>query len=93
MSRSGYYEWLRRPEKVKVDVLSQKVKRIFIDSRKTYGTRRIKKKLAAEGILASRKRIRRIKEYIEMFYRCRYCVQQTDSFHRVVLREVASGRF
>jgi hypothetical protein len=69
VSRSGYYEWLRRPEKVKVDVLSQKVKRIFIDSRKTYGTRRIKRKLAAEGILASRKRIRRIKEYIEMFYR------------------------
>ncbi|HHZ06957.1 MAG TPA: IS3 family transposase, partial [Clostridiales bacterium] len=38
----------------------QKVKRIFTKSRKTYGTRRIKKKLAAEGIVVSRQRIRRI---------------------------------
>ncbi|MGB4401927.1 MAG: IS3 family transposase, partial [Bacillota bacterium] len=60
VSRSGYYEWLRRPKKVKVDVLPQKVRQIFMESRKTYGTRRIKKKLAAEEIVWSRKRIRRI---------------------------------
>ena len=59
VSRSGYYDWLRRPAKTDVDVLGQKIKRIFKKSRKTYGTRRIKKQLAVEGIVASRQRIRR----------------------------------
>jgi putative transposase len=59
VSRSGYYEWLKRPAKTGVDILGQKIKRIFKKSRKTYGTRRIKKQLAAEGIAASRQRIRR----------------------------------
>ena len=57
VSRSGYYRWFRRPEKRSVDVLGQKVKRIFQKSRKTYGTRRIKKQLAVEGVVASRQRI------------------------------------
>ena len=59
VSRSEYYRWLRRPEKRSVDVLGQKVKRIFQKSRKTYGTRRIKKQLAVEGVVASRQRISR----------------------------------
>jgi transposase InsO family protein len=59
VSRSGYYDWLRRPAKTGVDVLGQKIKRIFRNSRKTYGTRRIKKQLAIEGITASRQRISR----------------------------------
>ncbi|HHY31300.1 MAG TPA: IS3 family transposase, partial [Syntrophaceticus sp.] len=59
VSRSGYYKWLRRPEKREVDVLGQKIKRIFQKSRKTYGTRRIKKQLEAEGIVVSRQRISR----------------------------------
>jgi putative transposase len=59
VSRSGYYDWLRRPAKTNVDVLGQKIKRIFKNSRKTYGTRRIKKQLAIEGIAASRQRISR----------------------------------
>lgn len=58
-SRSGYYKWLRRPQKREVDVLGQKIKRIFHKSRKTYGTRRIKKKLEGEGIAVSRQIIRR----------------------------------
>jgi transposase InsO family protein len=57
--RSGYYKWLRRPEKRDVDILGQKIKRIFQKSRKTYGTRRIKKQLEVEGIAVSRQRIRR----------------------------------
>jgi transposase InsO family protein len=57
VSRSGYYEWLRRPAKRSADILGQKIKRIFIKSRKTYGPRRIRKQLAAEGIAVSRQRI------------------------------------
>jgi putative transposase len=59
VSRSGYYEWLKRPQKEDVDILGQKVKRIFKNSRKTYETRRIKKQLETEGIVASRQVIRR----------------------------------
>jgi putative transposase len=59
VSRSGYYDWLRKPAKISVDVLGQKIKRIFIKSRKTYGTRRLKKQLAKEGVVASRQRISR----------------------------------
>ncbi|MGI6627797.1 MAG: IS3 family transposase [Bacillota bacterium] len=59
VSRSGYYGWLKRPEKKKVDILAQKVKRIFKKSHKAYGTRRIKKQLEAEGLVVSRQRIRR----------------------------------
>jgi putative transposase len=53
VSRSGYHKWLRRPTKRDVDVIGQKIKRIFKKSRKTYGTRRIKKQLEAEGIAVS----------------------------------------
>jgi len=59
VSRSGYYGWLKRPRRRKVDILGQKVKRIFKKSRNTYGTRRIKKQLEAEGLFISRQRIGR----------------------------------
>lgn len=59
VSRSGYYDWLRRPARTDVDILGQKIKRVFKKSRKTYGARRIKKQLEVEGIVASRQRIRR----------------------------------
>ena len=39
--------------------MGQKIKRIFKKSRKTYGTRQIKKQLEAEGIAVSQQRISR----------------------------------
>ncbi|WP_084711068.1 IS3 family transposase [Syntrophaceticus schinkii] len=39
--------------------MGQKIKRSFQKSRKTYGTRRVKKQLEAEGIVVSRQRISR----------------------------------
>ena len=57
VSRSGYYVWLKRPHKVTVDIFGQKVRRIFEESRRTYGTRRVKRELQAEGVKASRTRI------------------------------------
>jgi len=59
VSRSGYYDWQKRPIKIEIDILGQKIKRVFNKSRKTYGTRRIKKQLAVEGTVASRQRISR----------------------------------
>jgi putative transposase len=63
VSRSGYYEWLRRPPRAQVDADQQvrdKVQRYFVQGRGTYGTRRIKHLLAREGVQVSRRRIGRV---------------------------------
>jgi transposase InsO family protein len=63
VSRSGYYEWLRRPPRAQADADQQvrdKVQRYFGQGRGTYGTRRIKHLLAREGVQVSRHRIGRV---------------------------------
>lgn len=61
--RSGYYDWLERPESSRVAAdkrLSQEIKTVFDKNRKTYGTRRIKLDLAEIGEIVSRPRIGRL---------------------------------
>ncbi len=63
VSRSGYYEWLQKPPLTKPlekQRLMEKIKMLFIQSRMTYGTRRMKQALAKEGIQISRKRIKKL---------------------------------
>src|SRR5919199_4970534 len=63
VSRSGYYEWLRRPPRAGAAVDQQvhaKVQHYFAQGRGTYGTRRIKHLLAQEGLRVSRRRIGRV---------------------------------
>src|SRR4029450_3772368 len=62
VSRSGYYEWLRRPpsNQAAAQQLQEKVQRYFTQGRGTYGTRRMKHLLAQEGLQVSRRRIGRI---------------------------------
>ncbi len=64
VSRSGYYDWLQRPEsnhKIEDMRLSQKIKVIHSNSRGNYGTRPIKKELEEEhGDKVSRRRIGRL---------------------------------
>jgi HTH-like domain len=63
VSRSGYYEWLGRPPSTHADVdqqLQEKVQRYFAQGRGTYDTRRIKHRLAQEGLQVSRRRIGRL---------------------------------
>jgi putative transposase len=63
VSRSGYYEWLRRPPHAPAEAeqhLQQKVQHCFAQGRGTYGTRRIKYLLAKEGLIVSRRRIGRM---------------------------------
>lgn len=65
VSRSGYYEWLERPEpeRLKKDkALIAVIKPIFKEGRSTYGTRRIKKKLSQQNSVVSRRRIGRLME-------------------------------
>ena len=82
VSRSGYYDWQKRPIKIEIDILGQKIKRVFNKSRKTYGTRRIKKQLAVEGTVASRQRIsRKMAEQGLIAKACRKTRATTDSNH------------
>ena len=63
VSRSGYYEWLDSPEVLKTrqdKELTRIITSIFKEGRSTYGTRRIKKKLALQGKTISRRRLSRL---------------------------------
>jgi putative transposase len=63
VSRSGYYEWLRRSPCAQAEAeqaLQDKITRYFAQGRGTYGTRRIKHLLAQDGLQVSRRRIGRI---------------------------------
>jgi putative transposase len=63
VSRSGFYEWLSRPESARQQSdqrLSEDIKRAFEDSRENYGTRRIQQALRDQGQSVSRARIGRL---------------------------------
>ena len=62
VSRSGYYEWrTRQPSKQLEDKhLTQRVVALFWQGRGCYGTRRLKRLLAQEGLIVSRRRIGRL---------------------------------
>src|SRR5918999_5722294 len=63
VSRSGYYEWVRRPPRAQGEVEQQvqaKVQHYFAQGRSTYGTRRLKHLLAQDGLQVSRRRIGRV---------------------------------
>lgn len=86
VSRSGYYGWLRRPlsaRKTEDQRLWEKIKKLWEDSRKTYGSPRIFRKLRAEGDRHSRKRVARImrEKGIRAEGRKKGKVQTTDSRH------------
>jgi putative transposase len=60
VSRSGYYEWLNRPESNRDKEnkkLTAMIKEIFTQNRNIYGTRRITKKLAQNDIFISRRKV------------------------------------
>jgi putative transposase len=62
-SRSGFYEWQERlPTPVDDDelILKDAMRRIFRESRSTYGFRSMKKALAKEGFHIGKKRIKRL---------------------------------
>lgn len=63
VSRSGFYEWLSRPESARKQAdrqLTEGIKQAFEDSRQTYGTRRIQNDLDQQGQCVSRARIGRL---------------------------------
>ena len=84
VSRSGYYAWLKRSKKTEPGIFGQKVTRIFYASRKTYGSRRIKKELKREGVTASRRRIRNKMAELKLVPKAqRKTRATTDSNHKM----------
>ena len=85
VSRSQYYAWLKQPKtarEIENETLMIIIKELFNTSRKTYGTRRLKKQLAEKGWKVSRRRIGRLLK--EMGLSCktkRKFKATTDSKH------------
>ena len=91
VNRSNYYAWLKKPLSLvrqEDNYLAAKVKAIFLSSRNTYGTRRIKKALAKENIHLSRRRIKRLMHEQDLFVRTkRKFKATTDSKHQLPVAE------
>ena len=63
VSRSGYYDWLKRTPSVHTQqdaVLLTHIKRVFKASAERYGSPKIYQALRAESIVISRKRVARL---------------------------------
>lgn len=72
VSRSGFYAWLSRKPSPRQQVderLKVAIKAVHRQSRETYGVRRMQPELAAQGFLAGRDRIRRLRQ--ELGLRCK----------------------
>ena len=70
VTRSCYYDWLNSPEagrEKENEVLTEQLTKLFEDSRKTYGTRRLKRKLAEQDTHVSRRRIGRLMRKAGLF--------------------------
>jgi len=88
VDRSSYYHWLRNGSIVnKVDEkLNELIEVIFMQSRQTYGTRRIKAKLLQRyGFIVSRRRIKNIMKELHLSVKMkrRFKINTTDSNHHL----------
>lgn len=69
VSRSAFYDWLNRPQsksEVEDEALKPKIMGIFIQSDRTYGHRRIKKKLRKKNVKCSNNRVRRLMKELHL---------------------------
>ena len=66
VARSGYYDWLKRPESTRAvsnRTLDRQIRRIFADHKQRYGAPRIADELHDQGLRCSKNRVaRRMKE-------------------------------
>lgn len=92
VSTSGYYAWLKRPpsaRKLENERLWQKIKKHWDDSRKTYGHRRIAKKLRQEGEVIGKNRVSKImqKNNIQGVGKKKFKPMTTTSNHELPVAE------
>lgn len=86
VSRSGYYEWLKRPQSVRKtenELLWQKIKKIWEDSRGTYGLPRIMDQLKKSDTKCGKNRVAKIMKdnKIQGVGKKKFKVVTTDSNH------------
>ena len=96
VSRSGYYDWLKRPrsksEIANTDLL-EKIRIVYKNSRQTYGCRRIHKQLLSEFQVCSRNRVARLmKQYGIKSKTKRKFLATTNSRHNLPVAENLLGR-
>ena len=98
VSRSGYYEWLTRPmsnRAIRNQELIGSIRKIFSQNRRVYGTRRIAKILARNGIIISRKRIGKLMKSASLSCktRRRFKVTTDSSHNKTVSPNLLERRF
>lgn len=85
VSRSGYYEWLKRPpssHRLKENELRPKIRAAFQKGRKNYGTRQMKNELKKQDTFVSRRRIGRLMKEENLYCQTkRKFKMTTDSKH------------
>ena len=96
VSRSGFYAWLGRPESRRVRDdrrLAVKIREIHGRSRRSYGSPRITRALAAQGLHCNHKRVERVMRELGLsaVHRRRYRVT-TDSKHQHPVARNELGR-
>ena len=86
VSRSGYYAWRDRPvseRQRRRDRLTEQIRRVHQDSRRTYGSPRVHKELRAKGVACNVKTVARLMRDNDLVAktRRRFRVRTTDSNH------------
>lgn len=87
VGRASYYDWLKsQPSKRALmnQQLTTKVKEIFIASRRTYGTRRIRRALVNAGFKISRRRVGKLMKQAGLYCKTKRKFKiTTDSKHQL----------
>jgi putative transposase len=90
VSRSGYYEWLERPDSKNKEAninLLEEVKRVYDRSRGLYGRIRITKKLNNEGIKCSQNRVYRLMKENNIFSKMKRKFKATSKRFNIWCRD------
>jgi len=96
VSASGFYAWLKDPKGARGredEELCEQIRKVFVDSRETYGNRRIRRELKRMSWRCSRGRIRRLMRRLGLIARrCRRFRTTTDSKHAYEVHPNLLGR-
>jgi transposase InsO family protein len=96
VSKSGFYDWLKAPvgkRAAEEADIGKAISELFEESRRTYGSRRIRQALKKRKIRASRRRVIRIMRKLGISpSRKRRFVATTDSRHRYPVHRNLLGR-
>lgn len=95
VSRSSYYEWChnKNPQGGKTQQLSERIKQLFEQSKRTYGSPRIHRVLEDEGVQVSKATVGRIMRSLGLQARPRRkYIHTTDSTHQYKVFENVLNR-